>query len=81
MGNDIPPRKYELSIALLRKRSLTVEKAVQNWIQYEGNVFRFPGGGTPFPQGADAYINQLTSVIPFDNGMVRTALDTGCGIG
>ena len=61
-------------------KSLTVEKAVQNWIQYEGNVFRFPGGGTQFPQGADAYINQLASVIPIDNGTVRTALDTGCGV-
>uniref|UniRef100_A0A2P2K758 Methyltransferase n=2 Tax=Rhizophora mucronata TaxID=61149 RepID=A0A2P2K758_RHIMU len=61
-------------------KSLTVEKAVQNWIQYEGNVFRFPGGGTQFPGGADAYINQLASVIPMDNGMVRTALDTGCGV-
>ncbi|WCJ35948.1 S-adenosyl-L-methionine-dependent methyltransferases superfamily protein [Euphorbia peplus] len=61
-------------------KSLTVEKAVQNWIQYEGNVFRFPGGGTQFPQGADAYINQLASVIPIDNGLVRTALDTGCGV-
>lgn len=61
-------------------KSLTVEKAVQNWIQYEGNVFRFPGGGTQFPHGADAYINQLASVIPLDNGMVRTALDTGCGV-
>lgn len=61
-------------------KSLTVEKAVQNWIQYEGNVFRFPGGGTQFPQGADTYINQLASVIPIDNGIVRTALDTGCGV-
>ncbi|GAB2269970.1 hypothetical protein Dimus_004886 [Dionaea muscipula] len=61
-------------------KSLTVEKAIQNWIQYEGNVFRFPGGGTQFPHGADAYINQLASVIPMDNGMVRTALDTGCGV-
>ncbi|KAL5722746.1 hypothetical protein ACHQM5_006228 [Ranunculus cassubicifolius] len=61
-------------------KSLTVEKAVQNWIQYEGNVFRFPGGGTQFPQGADKYIVQLASVIPFKNGTVRTALDTGCGV-
>ncbi|GAB4860738.1 hypothetical protein Ancab_035901 [Ancistrocladus abbreviatus] len=61
-------------------KSLTVEKAVQNWIQYEGNVFRFPGGGTQFPHGADAYINQLASVLPIDNGMIRTALDTGCGV-
>ncbi|XP_059652821.1 probable methyltransferase PMT2 [Cornus florida] len=61
-------------------KSLTVEKAIQNWIQYEGNVFRFPGGGTQFPQGADAYIDQLASVIPIQNGTVRTALDTGCGV-
>lgn len=61
-------------------KSLTVEKAVQNWIQYEGNVFRFPGGGTQFPHGADAYINELAAVIPMDNGIVRTALDTGCGV-
>ncbi|KAL7605797.1 probable methyltransferase PMT2 [Lactuca sativa] len=61
-------------------KALTVEKAIQNWIQYEGNVFRFPGGGTQFPQGADAYIDQLASVIPIDNGTVRTALDTGCGV-
>ncbi|XAR56004.1 hypothetical protein NMG60_11036276 [Bertholletia excelsa] len=61
-------------------KSLTVEKAIQNWIQYEGNVFRFPGGGTQFPQGADKYIDQLASVIPISNGIVRTALDTGCGV-
>ncbi|KAI3848129.1 hypothetical protein MKX03_028968 [Papaver bracteatum] len=61
-------------------KSLTVEKAVQNWIQYEGDVFRFPGGGTQFPQGADAYIDQLAAVIPMENGTVRIALDTGCGV-
>ncbi|MFS8028036.1 putative S-adenosyl-L-methionine-dependent methyltransferase [Helianthus anomalus] len=33
-----------------------------------------------FPHGADAYIDQLASVIPINNGMVRTALDTGCGV-
>lgn len=61
-------------------KSLTVEKAVQNWVQYEGNVFKFPGGGTQFPHGADAYIEQLASVIPINDGTVRTALDTGCGV-
>ncbi|XP_022998585.1 probable methyltransferase PMT2 isoform X1 [Cucurbita maxima] len=61
-------------------KSLTVEKAVQNWIQYEGNVFRFPGGGTQFPQGADKYIDQLAAVVPIKDGTVRTALDTGCGV-
>lgn len=61
-------------------KSLTVEKAVQNWVQYEGDVFKFPGGGTMFPQGADAYIEELASVIPIADGTVRTALDTGCGV-
>ncbi|OIV94050.1 hypothetical protein TanjilG_14297 [Lupinus angustifolius] len=61
-------------------KSLTVEKAIQNWVQYEGNVFRFPGGGTQFPQGAEKYIDQLASVIPIADGTVRTLLDTGCGV-
>ncbi|GLT91183.1 hypothetical protein SLE2022_090830 [Rubroshorea leprosula] len=61
-------------------KSLTVEKAVQNWVQFEGNVFKFPGAGTMFPQGADAYINELASVIPIKDGTIRTALDTGCGV-
>ncbi|KAI4327238.1 hypothetical protein L6164_019724 [Bauhinia variegata] len=61
-------------------KSLTVEKAVQNWVQFQGNVFKFPGGGTMFPQGADAYIDELATVIPIADGSVRTALDTGCGV-
>ncbi|KAJ4756330.1 S-adenosyl-L-methionine-dependent methyltransferases superfamily protein [Rhynchospora pubera] len=61
-------------------KSLTVEKAIQNWVQYQGNVFRFPGGGTQFPQGADKYIDQLASVVPIADGTVRTVLDTGCGV-
>lgn len=61
-------------------KSLTVEKAVQNWVEYQGNVFKFPGGGTMFPQGADAYIDELARVVPIADGTVRTALDTGCGV-
>lgn len=61
-------------------KTLTVEKAVQNWVQFQGNVFKFPGGGTMFPQGADKYIDELASVIPIADGSVRTALDTGCGV-
>ncbi|XP_047093917.1 probable methyltransferase PMT2 isoform X2 [Lolium rigidum] len=61
-------------------KSLAVEKAVQNWIQYQGDVFHFPGGGTMFPNGASAYIDELASVIPLADGTIRTALDTGCGV-
>ena len=33
-----------------------------------------------FPQGADAYIDELASIIPIADGFVKTALDTGCGV-
>ncbi|XP_006655678.1 probable methyltransferase PMT17 isoform X1 [Oryza brachyantha] len=61
-------------------RELSIEKAVQNWIQVEGKRFRFPGGGTMFPHGADAYIDDINALIPLTDGNIRTALDTGCGV-
>ncbi|EFJ21569.1 hypothetical protein SELMODRAFT_443549 [Selaginella moellendorffii] len=61
-------------------KELTVEKAVQNWIQYEGDRFKFPGGGTMFPKGADAYIDDIGKLVPLKDGSIRTALDTGCGV-
>ncbi|KAF0930170.1 hypothetical protein E2562_030323 [Oryza meyeriana var. granulata] len=33
-----------------------------------------------FHNGANAYIDDLASVIPFTDGTIRTALDTGCGV-
>ncbi|XP_055831975.1 probable methyltransferase PMT15 [Solanum dulcamara] len=61
-------------------KELTVEKAVQNWIRYEGDKFRFPGGGTMFPNGADAYIDDIAKLINLKDGSIRTAIDTGCGV-
>lgn len=61
-------------------KELTVEKAVQNWIRYEGDRFRFPGGGTMFPDGADAYIDDIGKLINLNDGSIRTAIDTGCGV-
>lgn len=61
-------------------RELSIEKAVQNWIQVEGDKFRFPGGGTMFPRGADAYIDDIDALIPLTKGNIRTAIDTGCGV-
>uniref|UniRef100_A0A6N2N4I0 Methyltransferase n=1 Tax=Salix viminalis TaxID=40686 RepID=A0A6N2N4I0_SALVM len=60
-------------------KELSIEKAVQNWIQVEGDRFRFPGGGTMFPRGADAYIDDINELIPLTDGSIRTAIDTGCG--
>ncbi|XP_031116345.1 probable methyltransferase PMT15 [Ipomoea triloba] len=61
-------------------KELTVEKAVQNWIRFEGNRFKFPGGGTMFPNGADAYIDDIGKLINLKDGSIRTAIDTGCGV-
>lgn len=61
-------------------KELTVEKAVQNWIRVDGDKFRFPGGGTMFPNGADAYIDDIDRLISLKDGSIRTALDTGCGV-
>lgn len=61
-------------------KELSIEKAVQNWIQVDGNRFRFPGGGTMFPRGADAYIDDINELIPLTDGTIRTAIDTGCGV-
>jgi hypothetical protein len=61
-------------------KELTVEKAVQNWIRVDGDKLRFPGGGTMFPNGADAYIDDIGKLIPLHDGSIRTALDTGCGV-
>ena len=60
-------------------KSLTVEKDVQNWVQFEGDVFKFLGGGTMFPQGVDKYIDELAEVIPISDGTVRTTLDNVVG--
>ncbi|KAM3379920.1 putative methyltransferase PMT17 [Capsicum galapagoense] len=61
-------------------KELSIEKAVQNWVQVEGDRLRFPGGGTMFPHGADAYIDDISELVPLTSGTIRTAIDTGCGV-
>ncbi|XP_051121829.1 probable methyltransferase PMT16 [Andrographis paniculata] len=61
-------------------KHLTVEKAGQNWIRFDGDRFRFPGGGTMFPNGAGAYIDDIGKLINLKDGSIRTAIDTGCGV-
>ncbi|KAI9111995.1 hypothetical protein K1719_016891 [Acacia pycnantha] len=80
--NPFPwPKSRDLAwFANVPHRELTVEKAVQNWIRFEGDRFRFPGGGTMFPKGADAYIDNIGKLINLRDGSIRTAIDTGCGV-
>lgn len=81
--NPFPwPRSRDLAwFANVPHKELTVEKAVQNWITSEGDKFRFPGGGTMFPNGADKYIDDIGELIKLSDGSIRTAIDTGCGVG
>ncbi|KAF2315347.1 hypothetical protein GH714_038894 [Hevea brasiliensis] len=60
-------------------KELTVEKKNQNWVRFEGDRFRFPGGGTMFQRGADAYIDDIGKLINLKDGSIRTAIDTGRG--
>ncbi|KAH7276422.1 hypothetical protein KP509_39G006900 [Ceratopteris richardii] len=80
--NPLPwPKSRESAwYANVPHKELTVEKAIQNWIQYEGDRFRFPGGGTMFPKGAKSYIDDINQLISLSDGTIRTALDTGCGV-
>lgn len=75
------PASRELAwFANVPHRELTVEMANQNWIRVEGERLRFPGGGTMFPRGAAAYIDDIGHLIPLFDGSIRTAVDTGCGV-
>ncbi|KAJ6839055.1 putative methyltransferase PMT13 [Iris pallida] len=55
-------------------------KGHQGWMKKEGPYFIFPGGGTMFPDGAVQYIQKLGQTIPINKGVLRTALDMGCGV-
>ncbi|KAI9109926.1 hypothetical protein K1719_018967 [Acacia pycnantha] len=55
-------------------------KGHQGWMKREGQHFIFPGGGTMFPDGAVQYIEKLGQYIPIKGGILRTALDMGCGV-
>lgn len=59
---------------------LADRKGHQGWMKKEGPYFIFPGGGTMFPDGAVQYIEKLKQYIPIAGGVLRTALDMGCGV-
>ncbi|KAI3420555.1 Methyltransferase, partial [Psidium guajava] len=75
-----PESRDKAWFANVPHKELTVEKKKQNWVRYEGDRFVFPGGGTMFSNGADAYIDDLGKMIDLKGGSIRTAIDTGCGV-
>ncbi|XP_019168388.1 PREDICTED: probable methyltransferase PMT20 [Ipomoea nil] len=55
------------------------EKSNQHWLQKDGVKFLFPGGGTMFPDGVTKCVDSMVDLIPgMKDGMIRTAIDTGC---
>lgn len=56
-------------------------KGHQGWMKENGPFFTFPGGGTMFTEGADKYIERLKQYIHIGDGILRTGLDMGCGVG
>ncbi|RRT71120.1 hypothetical protein B296_00014713 [Ensete ventricosum] len=57
------------------------KKSNQHWLRKEGDKFFFPGGGTMFPNGVNSYVKLMQKLIPgMKNGIIRTAIDTGCGV-
>ncbi|GLT84525.1 hypothetical protein SLE2022_027500 [Rubroshorea leprosula] len=83
-GYKIPfrwPKSREFAwFANVPHEHLTVEKKNQNWVKVVGQQLQFPGGGTMFPRGADAYIDDIGKLINLKDGSIRTAIDTGCGV-
>ncbi|XP_027161432.1 probable methyltransferase PMT13 [Coffea eugenioides] len=86
-----PPQGYRVSVQWpesLRKiwhdnmpyNKIADRKGHQGWMKKEGPYFIFPGGGTMFPDGAVQYIEKLKQYIPIAGGVLRTALDMGCGV-
>ncbi|KAM7277267.1 hypothetical protein ACFE04_019133 [Oxalis oulophora] len=86
-----PPKGYKVSVhwpeslhkiwyANMPHNKIAERKGHQGWMKKEGPYFIFPGGGTMFPDGAEQYIDKLAQYIPFGRGILRTALDMGCGV-
>ncbi|KAK4787059.1 hypothetical protein SAY86_010892 [Trapa natans] len=86
-----PPKGYKIPIqwpeshtkiwhSNMPHNKIAERKGHQGWMKLEGPYFIFPGGGTMFPDGAGHYIEKLKKYIPLSRGVIRTALDMGCGV-
>ncbi|KAH0933687.1 hypothetical protein HID58_010804 [Brassica napus] len=75
-----PPAALQIWHANMPYNKIADRKGHQGWMKREGDYFTFPGGGTMFPGGAGQYIEKLSQYIPLNGGVLRTALDMGCGV-
>ncbi|KAM7261069.1 hypothetical protein ACFE04_026544 [Oxalis oulophora] len=75
-----PQSYHKIWHANMPHNKIADRKGHQGWMKEEGPYFIFPGGGTMFPDGAKQYIQKLGLYIPIGQGVLRTALDMGCGV-
>ncbi|CAL0308189.1 unnamed protein product [Lupinus luteus] len=75
-----PESLYKIWHSNMPHNKIADRKGHQGWMKLEGPHFIFPGGGTMFPDGAVHYIEKLSQYIPINSGVLRTALDMGCGV-
>ncbi|CAL0315117.1 unnamed protein product [Lupinus luteus] len=75
-----PESLYKIWHSNMPHNKIAQRKGHQGWMKLEGPHFIFPGGGTMFPDGAVQYIEKLGQYIPIKSGVLRTALDMGCGV-
>ena len=71
---------YQIWYNNMPHKEITDLKSDQGWMIQEDDYFKFPGGGTMFPEGADGYVRTLQKYIPLRSNAIRTALDIGCGV-
>eukprot|EP00245_Coleochaete_scutata_P006395 TRINITY_DN2082_c0_g1_i1.p1 TRINITY_DN2082_c0_g1~~TRINITY_DN2082_c0_g1_i1.p1 ORF type:complete len:1675 (+),score=342.28 TRINITY_DN2082_c0_g1_i1:702-5027(+) len=81
-----PKSRDEVWLANVPHTKLATEKADQKWMTVDGDKVHFPGGGTFFKGGAEAYLAMIGKLLTGkDDGMVKDAnvrlvLDIGCGV-
>ncbi|ERN19339.1 hypothetical protein AMTRI_Chr09g42970 [Amborella trichopoda] len=75
-----PESMHKIWHSNMPHNKIAERKGHQGWMKEEGPYFIFPGGGTMFPDGAVQYIQKLGQHIPLGGGVLRTALDMGCGV-
>ncbi|XP_068649748.1 probable pectin methyltransferase QUA3 [Aristolochia californica] len=75
-----PESLHKIWFKNMPHNKIAERKGHQGWMKQEGPYWIFPGGGTMFPDGAVKYIERLGQYIPLSGGVLRTALDMGCGV-
>jgi hypothetical protein len=78
LNNDIATEEGLCLVDKIPHKEVSIEKAVQNWIQVETNKFWFPGGSAIY--FADAYIADIAKLIPLSDVNIRMPVDTGCRV-